>query len=130
MARLTLSLLGGFQARLGAGPALALPTKKIQAFLAYLTLAQGQEHSRDKLAALLWGPFVGARPEQPSASALRPPAGLGGRPPNPPPCRAPDNRLDRRCRRRRRGDLRAAVGVSRTPHCSFEHLEEPDARIA
>jgi hypothetical protein len=78
MARLTLSLLGGFQARLGAGPALALPTKKIQAFLAYLTLAQGQEHSRDKLAALLWGPFVGpgaafGKRSSPSGGPWRPP---------------------------------------------------------
>jgi hypothetical protein len=37
MARLTLSLLGGFQARLGAGPPLALPAKA-QALLAYLAL--------------------------------------------------------------------------------------------
>ena len=53
--RLTLTLLGGFQARLGSGPPVTLPTKKIQAFLAYLALPPGREHSRDKLAALLWG---------------------------------------------------------------------------
>jgi hypothetical protein len=34
MGRLGLTVLGGFQARLGAGPPLALPTKKSQAFLA------------------------------------------------------------------------------------------------
>jgi DNA-binding SARP family transcriptional activator len=39
----------------GTGPPLALPTKKIQAFLAYLALPPGREHSRDKLASLLWG---------------------------------------------------------------------------
>jgi DNA-binding SARP family transcriptional activator len=55
MARLALTLLGGFQARLGAGPPLTLPTKKIQAFLAYLALPPGREHARDKVAALLWG---------------------------------------------------------------------------
>jgi DNA-binding SARP family transcriptional activator len=54
MARLTLTLLGGFQAKLGTRP-LTLPTKKIQAFLAYLALPPGREHARDKLAALLWG---------------------------------------------------------------------------
>jgi DNA-binding SARP family transcriptional activator len=55
MARLTLTLLGGCQVRLDGGPPLALPTRKIQALLAYLALPVGREHSRDKLAALLWG---------------------------------------------------------------------------
>jgi hypothetical protein len=40
MARLTLTLLGGFQARLGARPPLTLPTKKLQALLAYLARAR------------------------------------------------------------------------------------------
>src|SRR5260370_616965 len=55
MARLGLTLLGGFQARLDPGGAVALPTKKAQALLAYLALPLGQAHPRDKLAALLWG---------------------------------------------------------------------------
>jgi hypothetical protein len=38
MAPLQLTLLGGFQARIGSGPALPLPTKKAQALLAYLAL--------------------------------------------------------------------------------------------
>ena len=55
MARLSLTLLGGFQARLDPGGAISLPTKKAQALLAYLALPLGPAHPRDKLAALLWG---------------------------------------------------------------------------
>src|SRR5262245_22788298 len=55
MARLSLTLLGDFQARLGAAPPLRLRARRTQALLAYLALAPGQSHSRDKLAALLWG---------------------------------------------------------------------------
>lgn len=54
MARLELRLLGGFQARLGAGPPLTLPAKA-QALLAYLALRPGVAHPRDKIATLLWG---------------------------------------------------------------------------
>jgi DNA-binding SARP family transcriptional activator len=54
MAHLELSLLGGFTARVAAGPALRLPTKKAEALLAYLALPAGQAHARDKLASLLW----------------------------------------------------------------------------
>src|SRR5947209_2591358 len=55
MARLSLSLLGSFQVRVVAGPPLDLPAKKAQALLAYLAVAPGRAHSRDKLAGLLWG---------------------------------------------------------------------------
>src|SRR5712664_3872403 len=55
MVKLSLALLGGFQARLEAGAALVLPTRKAQALLAYLALPPGQTHPRAKLAALLWG---------------------------------------------------------------------------
>jgi len=63
MARLYLSLLGGFLARLEPGGPLALPTKKTQALLAYLALPVGHVHLRDKLATLLWGgtPDLSAR---------------------------------------------------------------------
>ena len=54
MAPLSLTLLGGFQARLGSGPALTLPAKT-QALLAYLAMSPGQAHPREKLATLLWG---------------------------------------------------------------------------
>jgi DNA-binding SARP family transcriptional activator/KaiC/GvpD/RAD55 family RecA-like ATPase len=55
IARLGLSLFGGFQARLQPGPTLSLPTRKAQALLAYLAVPLGQPHPRGKLAALLWG---------------------------------------------------------------------------
>src|SRR5262245_1793014 len=66
MARLTLLLLGGFQARLGLDPPLLLPAKA-QALLAYLALRPGQTHPRDKLAALLWG----ATDDEHARSSLR-----------------------------------------------------------
>src|SRR5438105_6971625 len=55
MTQLHLTLLGGFHARLQPGSAIALPTRKSQALLAYLALPLGRAHPRDKLAALLWG---------------------------------------------------------------------------
>jgi DNA-binding SARP family transcriptional activator len=56
VARLVLRLLGGFDASLEApGSAVALPTRKVQALLAYLALSPGQRHPRDKLTSLLWG---------------------------------------------------------------------------
>lgn len=55
MRRLSLSLLGGFQARVPPGPPLTFQTRKAQALLAYLALPVGRVHSRDTLAALLWG---------------------------------------------------------------------------
>jgi DNA-binding SARP family transcriptional activator/tetratricopeptide (TPR) repeat protein len=54
MVRLDLTLFGGFLARIRGEP-LTLPTKKIQALLAYLALPVGHAHQRDKLASLLWG---------------------------------------------------------------------------
>ena len=55
MAPLSLTLLGGFRARLDGDQPLVIPIKKAQALLAYLALPLGQAHSREKLAALLWG---------------------------------------------------------------------------
>src|SRR2546425_2321655 len=65
MLRLHLTLLGGFQARRGSGDAVALPTRKAQALLAYLALPLGRAHPRDKLASVLWG---GIREESARAS--------------------------------------------------------------
>ncbi len=55
MALLAFNLLGGFEVRLEDGRSLPVPTNKAQALLAYLALAPGRTHPRDKLAALLWG---------------------------------------------------------------------------
>ena len=55
MARLSLTLFGGFRARFDPDQALVIAIKKSQALLAYLALPLGQAHPRDKLAALLWG---------------------------------------------------------------------------
>jgi hypothetical protein len=55
MSLLHLTLLGGFEIRLGDGQALTVARKKAQALLAYLVVQPGESHLRDKLAALLWG---------------------------------------------------------------------------
>ncbi len=54
MATLDLKLLGGFEARLDSGQKIALPTRKAEALLAYLALAQGKPRTRDHLVGLLW----------------------------------------------------------------------------
>jgi DNA-binding SARP family transcriptional activator len=53
MARLNLTLLGGFQGRVDESAPLALPTRKTQALLAFLSLPPGRSHPREKLASLL-----------------------------------------------------------------------------
>ena len=55
MPRLLLTLLGGFQVRLDAGPSVTVSSRKAQALLAYLALPPGRPHAREKLATLLGG---------------------------------------------------------------------------
>jgi DNA-binding SARP family transcriptional activator len=52
--RLSLALLGGFQARVSGEAPLLFPTRKAQALVTYLALKPGG-HAREKLATLLWG---------------------------------------------------------------------------
>jgi TolB-like protein len=54
MARLHLTLLGGFEARIIPGEPLDIANRKTRALLAYLALPTGRVHSRDKLMGLLW----------------------------------------------------------------------------
>jgi DNA-binding SARP family transcriptional activator len=61
-----LQLLGGFRLTQGEVE-IALPTRKAEALLAYLALPGGRPHSRDELAALLWG----ERGEQQARHSLR-----------------------------------------------------------
>ena len=67
MRRVSLSLLGGFQARLEPGPALTVRTRKAQALLAYLVLHPGRVHRRENLAAMFWGDM----PEEQARGSLR-----------------------------------------------------------
>jgi DNA-binding SARP family transcriptional activator len=54
MAKLRLTLLGGFEARTDSGLSLTMPRKKTQMLLAYLAMHPKHSHLRDKLATLLW----------------------------------------------------------------------------
>src|SRR5262245_44113203 len=67
VARPSLTLLGGFEARLDDGSSLGLPTHKYKALLAYLAVPAGQAHPRDELVALLWGSL----PREQGRAALR-----------------------------------------------------------
>ncbi|MGH7392098.1 MAG: AfsR/SARP family transcriptional regulator, partial [Candidatus Rokuibacteriota bacterium] len=62
-----MNVLGGFQASLDSGAPCALPTRKAQALLAYLSVDPGRAYSRDALASLLWG----ERPDAQARKSLR-----------------------------------------------------------
>jgi DNA-binding SARP family transcriptional activator len=62
MARLLISLLGGFRVILDGEPVTRFESNKVRALLAYLAVESDRAHSREKLAALLW-------PEMPDREA-------------------------------------------------------------
>ncbi|MHB1134210.1 MAG: BREX system ATP-binding domain-containing protein [Chloroflexota bacterium] len=63
MSRLSLALLGPFQALLDGAPLVGLTSGKGRALLAYLAVEAGRPHPRPALAALFW-------PDQPDETAL------------------------------------------------------------
>jgi len=62
MPRLSLSLLGPFQATLDGEPVTTFESDKVRALLAYLAVEADRPHRREKLAGLLW-------PERPERNA-------------------------------------------------------------
>lgn len=68
--RPSIVLLGSFDVRLASGDAIAVPTKKAQALLAYLAVRPGLAHPRDKLATLLWGDTADAQARNSLRQAL------------------------------------------------------------
>ena len=67
MARLTISLLGSFDAKLDEQPVTALITGKVRALLAYLVVEADRPHRRETLAGLLWPDY----PERSARTNLR-----------------------------------------------------------
>jgi TolB-like protein len=67
VASLNIRLLGGFAAHLASGAPVPSIGRKAQALLAYLALAPGTPHAREKLTALLWSD----RGEAQARSSLR-----------------------------------------------------------
>lgn len=55
MVEINLIFFGGFTAHRPDGSAIALPTRKAEALLAYLACRTGEAQPRDRLTALLWG---------------------------------------------------------------------------
>jgi hypothetical protein len=67
MARLTLSLLGGFAASLDGNPLSGLKTDKARALLIYLAVERSRPHRRQALAGLFWPDY----PEEGARANLR-----------------------------------------------------------
>ena len=68
--RLRVTLLGVFEARLGAGRRLRFPTKKTAALLAYLAGRAGERLPREHLATVFWGDAEERRARQSLRHAL------------------------------------------------------------
>jgi len=54
VARLQITLLGGFHVAAASGRTIEIAAKKTRALLAFLALPAGRQHTRDELADLLW----------------------------------------------------------------------------
>ena len=54
MARLEMSLLGGFHALVDGSPVSGFDTDKTRALLVYVVVEASRAHSREGLAGLLW----------------------------------------------------------------------------
>jgi len=67
MARLSLSLLGSFQAVLDGRPITGFASDRMRALLAYLAVEAGRPHRREKLVGLLWPDW----PEPSASTNLR-----------------------------------------------------------
>ena len=67
MRPLELNLLGQFECSLGDDERVALPTRKIEVLLAYLAMAPGLRHPRERLINLLWSD----RGEEQARNSLR-----------------------------------------------------------
>jgi DNA-binding SARP family transcriptional activator/Tfp pilus assembly protein PilF len=67
MCRLSIRVLGGFEAKDDAGHAIKFHTRKAAALLAYLAMSPGKEFSREHLMSLLWSD----RAEAQASNSLR-----------------------------------------------------------
>ncbi|MCJ7739350.1 MAG: AAA family ATPase, partial [Anaerolineae bacterium] len=67
MARLSLTLSGGFDAALGGTPVTDFVSNKVRALLAFLAVESGRVHRRESLATLLWPGY----PERSARTNLR-----------------------------------------------------------
>jgi DNA-binding SARP family transcriptional activator len=67
MRRLTLHLLGAFEATLDGKPITGIKTEKARALLVYLAMERGRAHRRQALAGMLWPDY----PEEGARANLR-----------------------------------------------------------
>jgi len=70
MARLTIHLMGTFQAAVEGVPVTGFESEKARALLAYLAVESDRDHRRERLAGLLWPDFPERRARQNLSQAL------------------------------------------------------------